>query len=147
MNFLFLLLIVLSGAGLTVQIVWNARLRVATASPILAVLISLCVSILATLAIWVSGYFPRGSLPKFNSTPAWSWFGGLFAVVYLVVSLVAIPRYGAAIVIALVVTGQMAAALFLDSTGMFGVHQTSLTIVRVLGALLIILGVILIQIK
>ena len=46
-----------------------------------------------------------------------------------------------------VVTGQMAAALLLDSTGMFGVHQTSLTIVRVLGALLIILGVILIQIK
>src|SRR5262249_44645003 len=147
MNFLFLLLIVLSGAGLTFQIVWNARLRVATASPILAVLISICMSVLATFAIWVSGYFPRGSLPKFNSTPAWSWFGALFAVVYLVVSLLASPRYGAAIVIAVVVGGQMAAALFLDSTAMFGVHQTPLTIVRVLGAVLMVLGVMLMQIK
>ena len=145
MNLLFLILIGLGGAGLTFQIAWNARLREATTSPLLAVLISICVSALAVFGIWLSGFFPRGVIPKFGSTPTWSWFGGLFPVLYLLMSLIGIPRYGAAVVIALVVTGQMAAALFLDSTGAFGVHQSPLNITRVLGAIFIISGVIFIQ--
>jgi len=147
MRLLFFVLVVLGGAGLSLQMAWNARLREATGSPILAVLISLCVSLIAVLGIWASGLFSRGSLPRWDAVPAWSWMGGLFAALYLLASLLAIPRYGAAIVISLVVAGQMAAALFLDSTGAFGVHETPLTAARALGAILVVAGVAAMQMK
>jgi len=147
MKALFLILIALAGAGLTFQIAWNGRLRESAQSPILAVIVSLLVSLLAAAAVWLTGWFPRGSLPRFGSVPWWSWCGGLFATFYLVVTLLAIPRYGTAIVVALVVAGQMAAGLYLDSTGAFGVHPSSLTLSRIIGAVMIIGGVMLIQNK
>jgi len=142
---LFFLLVALGGAGLTIQMAWNARLRTATGSPILTTIISILVSLLSLVLVWVSGVTDRGSLPAFNSVPKWAWFGGVFAVYYLVASLIAIPKLGAAAVFSLVIAGQMVAALILDSTGVFGVTQISLSTSRVLGTVLLLIGVILIQ--
>lgn len=142
---LFALLVALGGAALTLQVVWNARLRMAAGSPVLTTLISLCVSLLSLLLIWASGVTHRGSLPPFHAVPKWAWFGGLFAVYYLLVTLIAVPKLGAAAVFSLVVAGQIAAALILDTTGGFGATQIPFTLPRVVGAALVVLGVILLQ--
>lgn len=141
----FFLLVALGGAGLTLQMAWNARLRASTGSPVLATLISLLVSLCCLVLVWLSGATPRGSVPAFKSLPLWGWFGGLFAAYYLVASLIAIPKLGAASVFSLVIAGQMVAALILDSTGAFGVSQISLTPSRFVGAALLLTGVVLIQ--
>lgn len=141
----FLLLVAIGGAGLTVQMAWNARLRTATGSPVLTTLISVFVSLLSVALVWASGATNRGSVPAFNSLPKWAWFGGIFAAYYLVASLIAIPKLGAAAVFSLVIAGQMVGALILDSTGAFGVAQFPITASRVLGTLLLLTGVILIQ--
>jgi transporter family-2 protein len=127
------------------QMAWNARLRVSTGSPVLTTIISVVVTLLALGAVWVSGAADRGSIPAVNSLPKWAWFGGVFAAFYLVVSLIAIPRLGAAAVFSLVITGQMLGALLLDSTGAFGVSQISLSATRLLGTALLLAGVVLIQ--
>ena len=57
----------------------------------------------------------------------------------------ALPRLGALAVFSLVVAGQMIAALVLDSTGALGVPHISLTSSRVVGAVLLVMGVLLIQ--
>ena len=142
--FLFLL-VALGGAGLTLQMAWNARLRTGTGSPVLTTMISVAVTLLPLALVWASGMTSRGSIPAFNSLPTWGWFGGVFAGLYLVASLIAIPKLGAAAVFYLVVAGQMVAALILDSTGAFGVTQISLSPFRVAGAALLVIGVILIQ--
>jgi len=142
---LFFLLVALGGAGLTIQMAWNARLRTATGSPILTTIISILVSLLSLALAWLSGVADRGSVPAFNSVPKWAWFGGVFAVYYLVASLIAIPKLGAAAVFSLVIAGQVIAALILDSTGAFGVARISLTASRVLGTAFLLIGVILIQ--
>ena len=92
------LLVALGGAGLTTQMAWNARLRMATGSPILTTLISIFVSFISLASLWLSGIGNRGSIPAFSSVPKWAWFGGVFAVYYLVASLIAIPKLGAAAV-------------------------------------------------
>ena len=56
-------------------------------------------------------------MPAFHSLPEWAWFGDVFAGHYLVASLIAIPKLGAAAVFSVVIAGQMIAALILDSTG------------------------------
>jgi transporter family-2 protein len=144
---IFFLLVALGGAGLTLQMAWNARLRTSTGSPVLATIISVLVSLLSLVLLWASGATDRGSIPAFNSLPKWAWFGGVFAVYYLVASLIAIPKLGATTVFSLVIAGQMMAALILDSTGAFGAAQISLSTSRVLGTALLLIGVILIQRK
>ncbi|MUG94846.1 EamA-like transporter family protein [Scytonema sp. UIC 10036] len=139
------LLVALGGAGLAIQMAWNARLRTSTGSPVLTTMISVFVTLLSLVLLWISGATNRGSIPAFNSVPKWAWFGGVFAAYYLVASLIAIPKLGAAVVFSLVIAGQMVAALILDSTGAFGVAQISLNTSRVLGTALLLIGVILIQ--
>ena len=140
-----LLLVALGGAGLTLQMAWNARLRTSTGSPVLTTIISVFVTLLSLALVWASGATNRGSIPAFDSLPKWAWFGGTFAAYYLVASLIGIPKLGAASVFSLVIAGQMVAALILDSTGAFGVTQISLSTSRVLGTALLLIGVILIQ--
>lgn len=142
--FLFLL-VALGGAGLAVQTAWNARLRLSTGSPVLTTLISVVVTLISLVLLWVSGVTNRGSIPAFNALPEWAWFGGVFAAYYLVASLIAIPKLGAATVFSLVIAGQMVAALVLDSTGAFDVTQIPLSPFRILGTTLLLLGVFLIQ--
>src|SRR5437763_15963463 len=138
-------LVALGGAGLTIQMAWNSRLRTATGSPVLTTIISICVSLLSLILVWASGATDRGSLPAFNSLPKWAWFGGVFAAYYLVASLIAIPKIGAGVVFSLVIAGQMIAALTLDSTGAFGLARISLSASRFLGTALLLVGVTLIQ--
>ncbi|MEG3956388.1 DMT family transporter [Microcoleus sp. herbarium2] len=139
------LLVAIGGAGLTIQMAWNARLRSSTGSPVLTTMISVFVTLLSLALVWASGATNRGSIPAFNSLPQWAWLGGVFAAYYLVASLIAIPKLGVAVVFSLVIAGQMVAALVLDSTGAFGVTQISLSVSRVLGTALLLIGVILIQ--
>ncbi|MBE9062211.1 DMT family transporter [cf. Phormidesmis sp. LEGE 11477] len=146
LNRLFLLLLVtLGGAGLAVQSTWNARLRLSTGSPILTTIVSLAVSLLLLLLLWISGTTERGSLPAFSSVPLWSWLGGVFAAYYLVSSLVAIPKIGVASVFSLIIAGQVMMSIVLDATGAFGVTQISLSSSRVVGTLLLLAGAVLIQ--
>lgn len=142
---LFCLLVALGGAALTLQVAWNGRLRVATGSPVFTTLISLCVSLAALLLIWATGFTGRGTLPAFNSIPKWAWFGGIFAVYYLMSSLLALPKLGAAAVFSLVIAGQIITALLLDTTGAFNVPQIPITTPRLIGTALLIVGVVLLQ--
>ncbi len=139
------LLVALGGAGLTMQMAANSRLRASVGSPVLTIIISVVVTLVSLILVWASGVTPRGSIPTFSSLPKWAWAGGLFAGYYLVASLIAIPKLGAAPVFSLVIAGQMIAALILDSTGAFGVPLVSLSSSRILGAVLLLAGVVLIQ--
>ncbi len=85
---------------------------------------------------------------KFHNaqTDAVSTFdNGVFGAVYVTASIAAVPRLGAATLIALVITGQMLTSLVLDHFGAFGLQEHGLTIWRAVGALLLIVGVVLIR--
>jgi len=142
---LFILLVALGGAGLTIQMAWNNRLRIATGSAVLTTIISVLVTLTSLALVWASGTTDRGTIPAFNSIPKWAWFGGVFAGYYLVASLIGIPKLGAAAVFSLVIAGQMVAALILDSTGAFGVAKIPPSAFRVIGTLMLLIGVALIQ--
>jgi transporter family-2 protein len=140
-----ILMVALGGAGLAMQMAWNARLRTATNSPVLTTIISVVVTLVSLVLVWASGATNRGTIPDLQSLPKWAWFGGVFAAYYLVAALIGIPKLGVAAVFSLVIAGQMVGALALDSTGAFGMAQISLSPARVLGTILLLAGVILMQ--
>ncbi len=142
---LFLLLALAAGVLLPVQAGLNAQLRSALGSPIAAALVSFLVGTagLATIALLLRTPLPLGR--AWAATSPWQWSGGLIGAVYVLAAIVLAPRLGAATLIAAVVAGQMITSLVLDQYGLVGFPVHSMTLVRLLGAALVIAGVILIQ--
>jgi transporter family-2 protein len=138
------LLAVLVGAGLTVQVGMNATVRMAIGSPVLAAIVNFVVGLgaLALVAVASGARWAPGSAA---SVPAWAWFGGLLGAAYVAATTVLGPRLGAAAVLALTLAGQMVAALLVDHYGVIGFPQSPVTPARLLGAALLVAGVLLIM--
>jgi transporter family-2 protein len=76
----------------------------------------------------------------------WAWTGGFFGAVYIVISIFLVPRLGAAAFIALLIAGQMIASLVLDHFGLFGIPRNPADVTRIVGAALLVAGVVLMRI-
>jgi transporter family-2 protein len=134
----------LVGAGLTVQVGMNATVRAAIGSPVLAAIVNFVVGLVA-LAFVALASGARWAPGSAGTVPAWAWFGGLLGAAYVAATTVLGPRLGAAALLALTLAGQMVAALVVDHYGVIGFPQSSVTPARLLGAALLVAGVLLIM--
>jgi bacterial/archaeal transporter family-2 protein len=143
-SFAYLLAI---GAGLSfvVQQAVNANLRAEIGSPWWAGFVSYFGGTLAMLAVAIALREPWPSMQAIQRSHSISWSGGLFGAVYIGISILLIPRLGAAMVIALIVAGQMIGSLAFDHYGLLGVPVHSMSLSRLVGAMLLVLGVVLIR--
>jgi transporter family-2 protein len=140
-----LALAVIAGAVVPFQSAINANLGRGLGHPLWATLASLLVSIIVLLPVIMALRLPLPNLTFITQAPLWMWAGGAFGVVFISLALMLLPKLGASGFIALAMAGQILAALMLDHFGLFGLAQRQLTMPRVLGALLLISGVVLIQ--
>ncbi|HET9727131.1 MAG TPA: DMT family transporter [Gemmatimonadales bacterium] len=141
----FLLLALLAGALLPVQTGVNLQLRGALGQPIVAALVSFIVGT-AGLALLVAAL--RAPVPVTEAWARgawWHWTGGLLGAVYIVAAIVLAPRLGAATLVAALVAGQMVASLLIDHYGWVGFAVHPVSPLRILGALLVVGGVVLVQ--
>jgi transporter family-2 protein len=74
-----------------------------------------------------------------------AWSGGLFGGIFILLMILLLPPLGAATLIALVVAGQMVAAITLDHFGVFGLTAHPISVSRLAGTALLIAGVVLIK--
>jgi bacterial/archaeal transporter family-2 protein len=73
------------------------------------------------------------------------WSGGIFGAIFIALSIITIPKVGGAAYIALLVTGQLVAALAFDHFGWLGIPQRPIDLPRLLGVALLVCGVVLIR--
>ena len=73
------------------------------------------------------------------------YLGGLLGAVYVLGATVLAPRLGAATLMALIVTGQLITATIIDHNGWLGFAGHPITPTRVIGAVLLVGGVILVR--
>ncbi len=142
---LLIALAFLAGAALSIQAPINAVLAGGVGHSLWAAVISFAVGLITLLLICALTRAPLPAPSAANMLPWWAWVGGVFGAVYVTASIAAVPRLGAATLIALVITGQMLTSLVLDHFGAFGLQEHGLTIWRAVGALLLIVGVVLIR--
>lgn len=143
---LAVVLAVLAGVSIATQQIFNGGLRNAVGSIWWAGLVSYLggtAFMLAALLI-TRASFPSASAVK-TITPL-QWTGGVLGGVYIILSLIALPRLGVALVLALVIVGQMIASLLFDHFSFFGVPQHQISLLRVAGALALVGGVVLIKV-
>jgi transporter family-2 protein len=91
-----------------------------------------------TLVMLMAALLLRQPLPSLGRVNWVSWTGGIFGAVYIAISILLLPRLGAATVIALIVAGQMIGSLAFDRFGLLGVPVHHL---RLLGAGFLVAGV------
>jgi transporter family-2 protein len=144
----WLLLGLVAGAVLPVQGAINARLRSVIEQPIAVALVSFVVAALTIsvvlAALLVTGRTARPRLPG-AGMPWWGWLGGACAAGYVTGTFLLIPAIGAAVTVALTVTGQQLASAAIDSRGWLRLPRRPLTAQRGAGLVLLIAGSLLIQ--
>jgi transporter family-2 protein len=132
------------GIGLVVQVGMNSTLRAILGSALVAALISFAVGTLALAAFVAVTRAPLPVRAQLAAVPAWAWLGGILGAFYVASSVIVGPRLGAATLLALVVFGQLGTSLLVDHFGWLGFAQHPITLVRLLGAVLLFAGVVLV---
>jgi transporter family-2 protein len=134
-----------AGASFVFQQAVNANLRAEIGSPWWAGFISYLGGTLAMLAMVLALREPWLTSATLTRTSWMSWTGGLFGAIYIAISILLLPRLGAAMVVALIVLGQMISALAFDHFGLLGMPENPVSVARVAGAALLVAGVVLIR--
>jgi bacterial/archaeal transporter family-2 protein len=139
------LLAIFIGCLLPIQTGANASLGAFLGHPIATALVSFLVGTVGLVAAVVWLGLPLPLATAWSQSAVWQWTGGLLGAIYIAAAVVLAPRLGAATLIAAVVGGQMVASLVLDHFGWAGFPEHPVTLFRLIGAALVILGVVLIQ--
>lgn len=134
-----------AGISVAVQQVLNGSLRVALNSPAWAGFVSYLGGLLTMIVVLTAFREQMPSWKLVTATPWWAWSGGMLGGVFIMLVILLLPALGAATLLALVVAGQMTAAVLMDHFGAFGLAQHSVSLSRLLGVALIIGGVVLIK--
>lgn len=85
-----------------------------------------------------------GQLPDARGLPWYYLTGGLLGAAYVTTVLVTVRALGAGAVVAATIAGQLSASVALDHFGLLGVERQPITLTRVLGVVLLGVGVLLI---
>ena len=138
------LLALLVGIGLTVQVGMNMTIARVVGTPLWASVANFAVGLtaLAVTAVLLGARPAPGSV---GQVPLWAWCGGLLGAAYVASVTVLGPRIGAMTMVALVIAGQLVAALAVDHYGVLGYPQMPVTATRLLGAALLLAGAILVM--
>ena len=138
-------LALIGGIAIALQVTINAQLSRAVGHPLTAALMSVGVSAVCMIGALVALRIPVPSRGALAGLPPWLWAGGALGAIYVTLSILAVPRLGAAVLVALAVTGQLVTALVLDHVGGFGLAAHGITLWRVVGAVFLVVGVILVR--
>lgn len=137
---------ILAGIGLPIQTSINTRLREHVGSPYRASLVSFAMALVLLLGMLVvTGQgigFPFARLAR---EPVWIWLGGVCGVIFLTGNILLLSKVGSVQTVVLPVLGQILMGLVIDSSGLFYAERSQLTLMRVVGAVLVVVGVLVVS--
>ena len=136
----------LAGVGLPIQTSVNTRLRKKVGSPYNASLVSFVVALLFLSALLlITGQGLHIPLAQLLNEPAWIWIGGICGLVFLTGNILLFSKLGGVQTVVLPVLGQILMGLIIDNFGLFYSQKTPQSVFRIAGAVMVILGVVLVS--
>ena len=143
---LWALMGVIAGTCIAVQAPINASLGRALEVPIAAAAVSF---LAGGVVLWALAFaFSHATATPINFAAPAQWTliaGGLLGAFYVFSNITLTPMIGAAAVMALSVAGQLMAGLLLDKVGFMGMAVREITMGRLAGAALLIVGAVMIR--
>lgn len=146
MSSVLILIGLVIGVFLPLQAGVNVRLGQVAGHPAIAALISFSIGtiVLGFVSLGLRPPWPD-LLSRLGEAPWWAWMGGVLGANYVLAAIILAPRLGAATLIALTVTGQMVSSIVIDHYGILGYPVHPISIGRIAGAALLVVGMLLIQ--
>jgi bacterial/archaeal transporter family-2 protein len=137
------LLVAVAGCLVGVQAPVNARLGRSVGS-IQAAAFSFIVGTAALVLVAAISKGGLGNYGNVSKVPWWALLGGLFGAVYVTVSILTVRTLGVSGLTATVIAGQLGIAVVIDRFGWFGISRQPIGVARIVGLLLLAVGVLLV---
>ena len=131
------------GIAMTIQTAINSQLREYLYSPLQAALLSF---LIGTIVLAVLVFFQpveKPSLETILQIPWFLWLGGCLGVYAISISIYTAPKLGFLSLSGLIIFGQIAISMFIDQYGLLGNEKTPIHWQRLLGGVVIFIGVLL----
>jgi transporter family-2 protein len=146
MRYFLMFLTLLTGALLPIQAILNTRLGKQTGGPLMGSLLSFTVGLICLLVLnFMTNTSAVINLKPATVMPWYTWLGGFLGAIFVGYITWVNQQQGVALTFALVVSGQVFCSLFIDHFGLLGSALRTITLEKIIGALLIIVGIILIK--
>lgn len=146
MRYILMFLTLIVGAMIPVQAVLNTRLGRQTGGPLMGSLMSFTVGIICLFVLNLATNSSAVMQLRPTSTGPWYlWIGGLLGAIFVGYITWVNQQQGVALTFALVVSGQIFISLIIDQYGLFGSMVQPITLEKIIGAILIIAGLLLIK--
>lgn len=140
---LAVLLAAVAGVLVGLQAPVNSRLGRSLGS-VQAATFSFVVGTVALALIASLFYGGLGSFGDAGKAPWWALVGGLLGAVYVTVAILTVRTLGVSGLTAIVISGQLVAAVVIDRFGLLGIAKQPIGAQRVIGLLFLVVGVLLV---
>lgn len=140
---LALALAALAGVLVGTQAPVNSRLGRSIGS-VQAATFSFVVGAVALTLVATLFYGGLESFGQAGKAPLWALIGGLLGAVYVTVAILTVRTLGVSGLTAIVITGQLAAAVVIDRFGLLGLSKQPIGASRIAGLVLLIAGALLV---
>ncbi len=134
-------MVVIAGAFLPMQGSMNSKLAKAGENPVYASMISFTIGVLALVA-YILLTSQNVSWKGLKDAPSYSWLGGVLGAFYVTVIVFAFPKIGPGLTFGLVVAGQLITSIVMEHFQIMGTPHQPISLGRIVGVLLIIIGVV-----
>lgn len=141
----FLVAALISGALVPFQAGGNAALGRALGHPLWATMVSLMISAICVVPVMMALRVSAPTIANLTVQPKWIWIGGVAGVIYITAALLFAPKLGAASFMTAVIAGQILASMAIDYFGVVGFTARPISGLRLVGALLVVAGVLIMQ--
>jgi transporter family-2 protein len=122
----------------------NAMLARPLNSPVNAAFVSFFIGTVVLLGL-VFALRIKPDLQAAAGLPWYAWMGGVYGVGFVCAAAFSAPRLGVATTITLMVGGQLLIGVILDHFGAFGIEPRPISLGRIAGLALVVLGVLLVR--
>jgi len=131
----------LIGLFMPIQAAANAELSKYLPHPIWSAFVSLLcsASLLIPLILILKPELPNWSI--FNQTPWWALIGGFIGAIYVSSAILVAPEIGFVAFMMLIIFGQLTGSALIDHYGLLNAVQKELTVTRVAGTCVVMIGV------
>lgn len=130
----------LVGAVISVMVVFNTALGVATNNSI-SIAINQITGIVILTLIMIAFPSSKTVNPERKPAPWWQWFGGLFGLIVISINYFAVKEAGATIAMAAAVLGQCVMGLVYDITGFMGMDKRKVGGRNIISLLISLVGI------
>jgi transporter family-2 protein len=139
--FIWLPLVFAIGVLMTLQTAINTQLKEYLYSPIQAAFFSFLIGTIVLACIVLFQSHPKPGLEELTAIPWYLWLGGLLGVYAISMSIYAAPKLGFLALTGLIIFGQIMMSMLVDHFGLLGSEKMPVNWQRLLGGVVIFIGV------